>query len=35
MLSIKVKRNIWLVLSILSIAVIIDRVIRVVDGSLE
>ncbi len=35
MLSNKVKRNIWLTLSILSIGCIIDRTIRVIDGSVE
>lgn len=35
MLSNKVKRNFWLALAILSIGCIIDRVIRVIDGSVE
>ena len=35
MLSNKVKRNIWLTLTILSVGCIIDRVIRVIDGSIE
>lgn len=35
MLSNKVKRNIWLTLAILSVGCIIDRVIRVIDGSVE
>lgn len=35
MLSNKTKRNIWLTLSILSIGCIIDRTIRVIDGSIE
>ncbi|MBD5355859.1 MAG: hypothetical protein HDR88_02495 [Bacteroides sp.] len=35
MVSNRVKRNIWLTLAILSVGAIIDRVIRVVDGSLE
>lgn len=35
MLSNKIKRNIWLTLSILSIGCIIDRTIRVIDGSIE
>jgi hypothetical protein len=33
MLSNKEKRNIWLTLAILSVGCIIDRVIRVIDGS--
>lgn len=35
MLSNKVKRNIWLTLAILSVGCIIDRAIRVIDGSVE
>ena len=35
MLSNKVKRNIWLTLTILSVGCIIDGVIRVIDGSIE
>ncbi len=35
MLSNRVKRNIWLTLSILSIGSIIDRAVRVIDGSAE
>lgn len=35
MLSNKVKRNIWLILAILSVGCVIDRVIRVIDGSVE
>ena len=35
MLSNKVKRNIWLTLAILSVSCIIDRAIRVIDGSVE
>jgi hypothetical protein len=35
MVSNKVKRNVWLVLAILSFAGIIDRAIRVADGSIE
>lgn len=35
MLSNKVKRNIWLTLAILSVGCIIDRVLRVIDGSVE
>lgn len=35
MLSNKVKRNIWLALAILSVGCVIDRVIRVIDGSVE
>lgn len=35
MLSNKVKRNFWLTLAILSVGCIIDRAIRVIDGSIE
>ena len=35
MLSNKVKRNFWLILAILSVGCIIDRAIRVIDGSIE
>lgn len=35
MLSNKVKRNIWLTLAIMSVGCIIDRAIRVIDGSVE
>lgn len=35
MFSNKVKRNIWLTLAILSVGCIIDRAIRVIDGSIE
>lgn len=35
MLSNKVKQNIWLTLAILSVGCIIDRAIRVIDGSVE
>lgn len=35
MLNNKVKRNIWLTLAILSVGCIIDRAIRVIDGSIE
>lgn len=35
MLSNKVKRNIWLTLSILSLGCIMDRIIGVIDGSVE
>lgn len=35
MLSNKAKRNIWLTLAILSVGCIIDRAIRVIDGSVE
>lgn len=35
MFSNKAKRNIWLALAILSIACVIDRLLRVIDGSLE
>lgn len=35
MLSNKVKRNFWLTLAIMSVGCIIDRAIRVIDGSVE
>lgn len=35
MVSNKVKRNVWLVLSITSACTIIDRAIRLADGSVE
>lgn len=35
MLSNTVKRNFWLTLAILSVGCIIDRAIRVIDGSIE
>lgn len=35
MVSNRVKRNIWLALSVMSLAVIIDRAIRFADGSVE
>lgn len=35
MLSNKTKRNIWLTLAIQSVGCIIDRAIRVMDGSVE
>lgn len=35
MFSNKVKRNIWLTLAILSVGCIIDRAIRVIDGSVS
>lgn len=35
MLSNKVKRNIWLTLAILSVGCIIDRTVRVINGSVE
>lgn len=35
MISNKVKRNLWLTLSIMSVIVVIDRSIRVIDGLLE
>lgn len=35
MVSNRVKRNIWLALSVVSLAVIIDRAIRFADGSVE
>lgn len=35
MLSNKVKRNIWPTLALLSVGYIIDRAIRVIDGSIE
>lgn len=35
MISNRVKRNIWLTLTILSVGVVIDRTIRVFDGSVD
>lgn len=35
MVSNRVKRNIWLALSVMSLAVIIDRAIRFADGSVQ
>lgn len=35
MLSNEVKRNIWLTFAILSVGCIIDRAIRVIDGTVE
>lgn len=35
MVSNRVKRNIWLALSVVSLAVIINRAIRFADGSVE
>lgn len=35
MLSNKVKRNLWLTLAILSLAAVVDRAIRVADGTVE
>lgn len=35
MINNKVKRNIWLTLAILSVGCVIDRMIRVIDGSVE
>lgn len=35
MISNKAKRNIWLVLSLLSIAVVIDRVIRLIHHEID
>lgn len=35
MLSNKVKRNFWLTLAILPVGCIIDRAIRVINGSIE
>lgn len=35
MISDKVKRNIWLTLAVISLTAIIDRAIRVIDGSLD
>lgn len=34
-MSYKTKRNIWFVLAILSVVAIVDRAIRVEDGTLE
>lgn len=35
MISNRTKRNIWLTLAILSLGAVIDRAIRVADGSVE
>lgn len=35
MLSNKVKRNLWLTLAILSLAAVVDRAIKVADGTVE
>lgn len=35
MISNKVKRNLWLALAVMSLAGVVDRAIRVADGSLE
>lgn len=35
MISNKVKRNLWLTLAIMSVIAVVDRSIRVVDGSLK
>lgn len=35
MLSNRVKRNIWLTFAVLSAGCVIDRTIRVIDGSVE
>ena len=35
MLSNRVKRNIWLTLTILSVLAVVDRTIRLIDGSVE
>lgn len=35
MASNKIKRNIWLTLTILSTAAAVDRIIRVIDGTIE
>ena len=35
MLSIKTKRNIWLVMTVLSAGIIIDRTIRLIDGRID
>lgn len=35
MISNKVKRNIWLALTIMSGLTVIDRAVRIVDGSVE
>lgn len=35
MISNKVKRNLWLTLAIMSVVVVVDRSIRMIDGSLE
>ena len=35
MLSIKTKRNIWLVMTIVSVGIIVDRTICLIDGTKE
>lgn len=35
MISNRVKRNIWCTLTVLSIFAVVDRIIRVADGSIE
>lgn len=35
MIGNKLKRNLWLTLSVMSVIAVVDRSIRVVDGSLE
>lgn len=35
MLSTKAKRNVWLVMTALSVGIIVDRIMRLIDGSIE
>ena len=35
MFSIKTKRNIWFVMTIVSVGIIVDRTIRLIDGTKE
>ena len=35
MLNDRIRRNIWLALTVMSVAVIIDRLVRVIDGTIE
>ena len=35
MLNDRIRRNIWLALTVMSVAVIIDRLVTVIDGTIE
>lgn len=35
MISNRVKRNVWLVLAVMSVGVVVDRAIRVAEGTME
>lgn len=35
MLNDRIRRNIWLALTVMSVAVIIDRLVRVINGTIE